>query len=156
MYAAKEAIMTIEHARAEARDHNGDGNVFCQVFFMDTRAFSKGYEEYYRRAERKYDVKYTRCRLSDVREDPETHNLSVRDAAPSEGEASVVQDEFDLVVLSVGMEISEPVKELGRRLGIQLDSYGFCHTTLFNPMETSKAGISVAGPFREPRTYPKP
>ncbi|OGO28434.1 MAG: hypothetical protein A2Z16_09295 [Chloroflexi bacterium RBG_16_54_18] len=155
MYAAKEAIMTIEHARAEARDQNGDGNVFCQVFFMDTRAFSKGYEEYYRRAERKYDVKYTRCRLSDVREDPDTHNLRVQYAAPYEGEDSVVQDEFDLVVLSVGMEISEPVKELGRRLGIQLDPYGFCHTTLFNPMETSKAGIYVAGPFREPKDIPE-
>ncbi len=155
MYAAKEAIMTIEHARAEARDHNGDGNVFCQVFFMDTRAFSKGYEEYYRRAERKYDVKYTRCRLSDVREDPDTHNLHVRYAAPYEGEDAVVQAEFDLVVLSVGMEISEPVKELGRRLGIQLDPYGFCHTTLFNPMETSKAGIYVAGPFREPKDIPE-
>ena len=50
MYAAKEAIMTIEHARAGSRDTNGDADVFCQVFFMDTRAYSKGYEEYYRRA----------------------------------------------------------------------------------------------------------
>jgi heterodisulfide reductase subunit A-like polyferredoxin len=32
---------------------------------MDTRAYSKGYEEYYRRAENKYGVKYTRCRISD-------------------------------------------------------------------------------------------
>lgn len=155
MYAAKEAIMTIEHARAEARDHNGNSEVFCQVFFMDTRAYSKGYEEYYRRAERKYDVKYTRCRLSDVREDPETHNLHVRYSAPYEGSNTIVEEEFDLVVLSVGMEISEPVKELGRRLGIQLDPYGFCHTTLFNPMETSKAGIYAAGPFREPKDIPE-
>ncbi len=155
MYAAKEAMMTIEHARAEARDHNGDAEVFCQVFFMDTRAFSKGYEEYYRRAERKYNVKYTRCRLSDVREDPATQNLRVRYASPYEGVDSVIEEEFDMVVLSVGMEISESVKELGQRMGIQLDSYGFCHTTLFNPMQTSRAGIFVAGPFREPKDIPE-
>ena len=155
MYAAKEAIMTVEHARAEARSGNGDGQVSCQVFFMDTRAFSKGYEEYYRRAEGKYGVKYTRCRLSDLKEDPLTHNIRVRYAAPYQGIHETIEEEFDLLVLSVGMEISEPVKELGRNLGIELDPYGFCHTTLFNPLQTSRAGIFVAGPFREPKDIPE-
>jgi heterodisulfide reductase subunit A-like polyferredoxin len=155
MYAAKEAIMTIEHAMAEARSGNGDGNVTCQVFFMDTRAYSKGYEEYYRRAENKYGVKYTRCRLSDVKEDPITKNLKVRYSNPYEGCSDIIEEEFDLVVLSVGMEISEPVKQLGRDLGIEIDSYGFCHTTLFDPLQASRPGIYVAGPFREPKDIPE-
>ncbi len=155
MYAAKEAIMTIEHAIAEARDGNGDGRVSCEVFFMDTRAFSKGYEEYYRRAEKKYGVRYTRCRISQVLEDPDTHNLLIRYAAPYEGVTEVQEAEFDLVVLSVGMEIAEPVRDLARRLGIELDPYGFCHTTLFDPLQTSRAGIYVAGPFREPKDIPE-
>jgi len=155
MYAAKEAIMTIEHARAEARLGNGDGQVFCQVFFMDTRAFSKGYEEYYRRAEQKYGVKYTRCRLSDVKEDPITKNLIVRYFSPYENGRQIIEEEFDLVVLSVGMEISETVQQLGQSLGIQLDPYGFCHTTLFDPLQTSRPGIYVAGPFREPKDIPE-
>ncbi|HSF79804.1 MAG TPA: FAD-dependent oxidoreductase, partial [Anaerolineales bacterium] len=155
MYAAKEAIMTIEHARAEARSGNGSGDVFCQVFFMDIRAFSKGYEEYYRRAEGKYGVKYTRCRLSDIKEDPLTKNLKVRYFSPYEGGESLVEDEFDLVVLSVGMEISTSVKQLGQELGVELDEYGFCHTTLFDPMQTSREGIFVAGPFREPKDIPE-
>ncbi len=155
MYAAKEAIMTIEHARAEARSGNGDGDVFCQVFFMDTRSYSKGYEEYYRRAEHKYGVKYTRCRLSDVKEDPNSENLIVRYATPYENGGGLIEEEFDLVVLSVGMEISESVKELGHNLGIELDSYGFCHTTLFDPLQTSRPGIYVAGPFREPKDIPE-
>jgi heterodisulfide reductase subunit A-like polyferredoxin len=155
MYAAKEAIMTIEHAQAEARGGNGHGEVSCQVFFMDTRAYSKGYEEYYRRAEEKYGVKYTRCRLSDVKEDPASRNLRVRYSSPFEGSHQTVEEEFDLVVLSVGMEISEPVKELGRTLGVGLDSYGFCHTTLFDPLQTSQKGIYVAGPFREPKDIPE-
>jgi heterodisulfide reductase subunit A len=155
MYAAKEAIMTIEHARAEARSGNGDSQVTCQVFFMDTRAFSKGYEEYYRRAETKYGVKYTRCRLSDLKEDPLTGNLLVRYADPFQDTGGLVEQEFDLVVLSVGMEISDSVKDLGRNLGIELDPYGFCHTTLFDPLQTSRPGIYVAGPFREPKDIPE-
>jgi len=155
MYAAKEAIMTIEHARAEARGGNGQGEVNCQVFFMDTRAYSKGYEEYYRRAEKKYGVKYTRCRLSDVKEDPVTGNLKVRYSNPYQGSQQVVEEEFDLVVLSVGMEIGSSVKRLGRNLGIELDSYGFCHTTLFDPLQTSRQGIYVAGPFKEPKDIPE-
>ena len=155
MYAAKEAIMTIEHAQAEARTGGSHEDVFCQVFFMDTRAYSKGYEEYYRRAEKKYGVKYTRCRLSDVKENPDTHNLVVRYSSPYEGSSDIIEEEFNLVVLSVGMEIGEGVQKLGRQMGIELDQYGFCHTTLFDPLQTSRPGIFVAGPFREPKDIPE-
>jgi len=155
MYAAKEAIMTIEHARTESRDGGGEGDVHCQIFFMDTRAYSKGYEEYYRRADKKYGVKYTRCRLSDIKEDPKTKNLTVRYSRPYEGSSALEEESFDLVVLSVGMEISDSVKELGRSLGIELDDYGFCHTTLFDPLQSSRPGVFVAGPFREPKDIPE-
>ncbi|MEW6716496.1 MAG: FAD-dependent oxidoreductase [Chloroflexota bacterium] len=155
MYAAKEAIMTVEHARAEARSGNGNADVSCHVFFMDTRSYSKGYEEYYRRAEQKYGVQYTRCRLSEVKEKPDIKNLLVRYVSPYEGENAIVEEEYDLVVLSVGMEISEAVKKLGRQMGIELDDYGFCHTTWFDPLQTSRPGIYVAGPFREPKDIPE-
>jgi len=155
MYAAKEAIMTVEHARAEARSGDGNGQVICQVFFMDTRAFGKGYEEYYRRAESKYGVKYTRCRVSEVKEDPRSTNLIVRYSAPYQGQYEPSEAEFDLVVLSVGMEISPTVKALAQNLHIELDEYGFCHTTLFDPIQTSRPGIYVAGPFREPKDIPE-
>jgi heterodisulfide reductase subunit A-like polyferredoxin len=163
MYAAKEAIMAVEHAKAEGHD----GQVQCQVFFMDTRAFSKGYEEYYRRAEKKYGVKYTRCRISALKEDPETHDLVLRYAesdqslvnsdpsSPVTDHCSLITDHFDLVVLSVGMEISDAVKKLGHDLGIELDAYGFCHTTFFDPLQSSRPGIYVAGPFREPKDIPE-
>ena len=60
-----------------------------------------------------------------------------------------------MVVLSVGMEISDSVKDLGRQLGIELDEYGFCHTTLFDPLQTTRDGLYVAGPFREPKDTPE-
>ena len=146
MYAAKEAVMAREH----------DPEVETHVFMMDMRSFSKGYEAYYQRARQQYGVNYTRCRISGLREVIESNDLQVR-YVPDGQDASraITEETFDLVVLSVGMEIAEPVRELGRRLGVELDDYGFCHTALFQPVETSRDGIYVAGPFREPKDIPE-
>ena len=148
MYAAKEAVMAREH----------DPEVEAAVFFMDMRAFSKGYESYYRRAQEQYGVRYVRCRVSAIKEDPQTRGLMVRHVSrPAEGggQASVTEEPFDLVVLSVGMEIAPSVRDLGRRLGVALDEHGFCRTGPFQPLETSRAGIYVAGTFREPKDIPE-
>jgi heterodisulfide reductase subunit A-like polyferredoxin len=162
MYAAKEAVMAREHD-PETRVH---------IFMMDMRAFSKGYEAYYQRARKQYGIEYTRCRISGLRETPETGDLVVRYVPEGSGQWSGVSgqagtphltthhsplttDVFDLVVLSVGMEMSQSVRDLGRRLGVELDEYGFCHTSLFQPVETSRPGIFAAGPFREPKDIPE-
>jgi heterodisulfide reductase subunit A-like polyferredoxin len=153
MYATKEAIFIKEHDR--------DAQV--QVLMMDIRAFSKGYEAYYRRAEEQYGIQYVRSRISELKEDPETGNLILRYARDQGNvtsltqapQSQIVEGEFDLVVLSVGMQISDAVKQLGHGLGIELDEYGFCRTTLFNPVETSRPGIYAVGPFREPKDIPE-
>ncbi len=157
MYATKEAIMAIEHER----------DTQVTVFMMDMRAFSKGYYEYYRRAEERYGIRYVRSRVSFVREDPKTHNLILRYV---EGEwtrghgdteteystrSAVREEEFDLVVLSVGMEMPEGVRELARRLNVNVDEYGFCKTQPFQPLQTSRPGILAVGPFREPKDIPE-
>ncbi|NIM93190.1 MAG: FAD-dependent oxidoreductase [Anaerolineales bacterium] len=153
MSATKEAILI--------RDHCPDTEV--QVFMMDTRAFSKGYEAYYRRAQSEYDIKYTRCRISGVREDPKTNNLVLRysdnqatgQSTVSNLQSPLVEDTFDMVILSVGMEISPAVRHFGESLGIELDEYGFCHTLSFAPVESSRSGIYAVGPFREPKDIPE-
>ncbi len=142
MYATKEAVI--------AKEHYPDLDI--HVFMMDMRAFSKGYWGYFERARDRYGVHYTRCRISALREDPRTHDLIVR---YQDEDGQVASERFDLVVLSVGMEISPSVRELGRRLGIELDEYGFCHTVQFNPLETSRPGIYAVGPFREPKDIPE-
>ncbi|MFQ6057592.1 MAG: FAD-dependent oxidoreductase [Anaerolineae bacterium] len=143
MYATKEAIM--------AKEHEPDTDV--HVFMMDMRAFSKGYEEYYRRARGQYGIEYVRCRVSAVKENPKSHNLIVRYVR--EQGAPITEEEFDLVVLSVGMEISDSVRKLARDLGIELDDYGFCHTVRFDPVQTSRPGIYAIGPFTEPKDIPE-
>ncbi len=142
MYATKEAIIAKEHAP----------NTDIHVFMMDMRAFSKGYWNYFERARQKYGVRYHRCRVSAIHEDPHSHDLILR-YADENGQPQ--QARFDLVVLSVGMEMSASVRQLGQRLGIELDSYGFCHTAQFNPLESSRPGIYAVGPFREPKDIPE-
>ncbi|MEW6567844.1 MAG: FAD-dependent oxidoreductase [Chloroflexota bacterium] len=159
MAATKEAILLREH----------DPEAMVRVFVMDVRAFSKGYQAYYRRARQQHGIDYVRCRISEVREEPQTGNLILRflpegrgTPHPPKGRGTtcrapteVVEEVFDLVVLSVGMEISESVRQLGRRLGIELDNYGFCQTLTFAPVQTTRPGIYAVGPFREPKDIPE-
>ncbi|HEX9618298.1 MAG TPA: FAD-dependent oxidoreductase [Anaerolineales bacterium] len=142
MYATKEAVI--------AKEHQPDLDV--HVFMMDMRAFSKGYWDYFERARSRYGVQYHRARVSALREDPRTHDLILH--YPEEN-GELRDERFDMVVLSVGMEMSDSVRELGRQMGIELDEYGFCHTVQFNPLETSRPGIYAAGPFREPKDIPE-
>jgi heterodisulfide reductase subunit A-like polyferredoxin len=142
MYATKEAVIAKEH----------QPGLDVHVFMMDMRAFSKGYWAYFDRARQRYGVHYHRSRVSMIRQDPQTQDLILH--YPGE-DGSLHDERFDLVVLSVGMEIAQPVRDLGRQLGIELDEYGFCHTVQFNPLETSRPGIFAAGPFREPKDIPE-
>jgi NADPH-dependent glutamate synthase beta subunit-like oxidoreductase len=75
MYAAKEAMI--------AKEHDPDADI--HIFMMDARAFSKGYAEYYRRAQERYGVKYSRCRISSLKENPANGNLLVRYQTEDEG-----------------------------------------------------------------------
>ncbi|HDQ73940.1 MAG TPA: FAD-dependent oxidoreductase [Chloroflexi bacterium] len=146
MYATKEAIMAIDH----------EPGTEVTVFMMDMRAFSKGYFEYYRRAQSRYGVRFVRSRISYVREDLETHDLVLRYVSEQgENGGSVIEEAFDLLVLSVGMEIPGDVRELGQRLGVALDEHGFCRTLPFEPLQTSREGIFAVGPFREPKDIPE-
>lgn len=149
MYATKEATM--------AKEHNPELDI--HVFMMDMRAFSKGYLSYYERARTRYGIQYHRCRVSSLYEDRQTHDILLRYAdssSPDTPQTPAIREErFDLVILSVGMEISEPVRELARRMNIELDEYGFCHTIQFDPVETSRHGIYAVGPFREPKDIPE-
>jgi heterodisulfide reductase subunit A-like polyferredoxin len=142
MYATKEAVI--------AKEHQPDLDV--HVFMMDMRAFSKGYWSYFERARDRYGVEYHRCRISAIREDPDSQDLILHYL---DQDGKLVEERFGLVVLSVGMEISESVRNLGARLGVELDEYGFCHTVQFNPLETSRPGIFAVGPFREPKDIPE-
>ncbi len=138
MYATKEAML--------AKERTGD--VHCQIFMMDERAFNKEFNAYYQQAQEKFGVEYTRCRISIVLEDPETNDLLLR--YPDE-DGNFVEDRFDMVVLSVGALPPNGSRDLANLLGIELNPYGFCQTDKFAPLETSQPGIYVCGTFSSPK-----
>ncbi len=142
MYATKEAIIAKEHV---------GGDLECDVFFMDMRAFSKGFDEYYQRA-KELGVQYIRCRPPIVKEIPETKNLIVEYLAEDDKKES---REYDLVVLSVGLQPPKSVKEISEKFGIELKEYNFCKTPSFKPVESTREGVYVSGPFTEPKDIPE-
>jgi len=142
-YATKEAVI--------AKEHLGRGSVDCYIFFMDMRTFGKGFEEYYDRAREEYGVRYTRCRIGEVVEDPRTHDLEVV-FEDEEGRAG--RERFDLVVLSTGLDPPPTVKELAQAAGVALTEQGFVRTGVFDPVATSRPGVFACGALSGPKDIP--
>lgn len=140
MYAMKEAVIAQEHT----------AGVHCHIFFMDMRAFGKEFDDYYERAKEEHEIKFTRCRISSIEEDPDTKNLLLRYVEDGE----LKEGEFELVVLSVGLSPPVDAEKLSEKLGIELNKYNFCSTKLFSPLETSRKGIYVSGAFSSPKDIP--
>jgi len=141
MYAIKEAVI--------AREHNP--NLHCTVFFMDIRAYGKEFDAYYSRAEKEYGVRFVRSRISNIERILESQNLIVRyveDGEPKE-------EEFNLVVLSVGMRPPKHAEEFAKTFDIKLNKYNFCSTETFSPLATSRPGIFVCGAFSSPKDIPE-
>ncbi|HHV61587.1 MAG TPA: CoB--CoM heterodisulfide reductase iron-sulfur subunit A family protein [Firmicutes bacterium] len=142
MYASKEAVIAKEHAPG----------VEPTIFYMDMRSYGKGFDSYIERAKSEYGVRYIRTRVADISEVPETNNLIV---SYEDEVGRVVTEEFDLVVLSVGLEPPKSAAGLARALGIELDEYGFARTGTFDPVETSRPGVFVCGAMQGPKDIPE-
>ena len=140
MYATKEAVLAKQRL----------GDVHCRVFMMDERAFNKEFNAYFYQACETYGVEYTRCRVSEINQNPENQNLILSYPDPHQG-GKIIQEEFDMVVLSVGVRPPAGAKVVSEQLGFDLNQYGFCQTDKFNPLETSQPGIYVCGAFSTPK-----
>ncbi|MFH0907996.1 MAG: FAD-dependent oxidoreductase [bacterium] len=142
MYATKEAIVAKEHCGSD---------LACDIYFMDMRAFGKGFEAYYKRALAQ-GVRYIRCRPPGIEELPETGNLVVKYLSEDERKTS---SEYDMVVLSTGLCAPRSARELSRTFGVELNEFNFCKTSTFRPVESSRDGVLVCGPFTEPKDIPE-
>jgi heterodisulfide reductase subunit A-like polyferredoxin len=142
MYATKEAVIAREH----------DNNIEPTIFYMDIRAFGKNFETYYERAKTESGVRYVKCAVSKVREDFNTKNLVI---AYIDEAGKIIEEEFEMVVLSVGLEPAKHTVEMAKRLGVEVDKYGFAKTASFSPHTTSKDGIYVCGVYQGPKDIPE-
>ena len=142
MYAIKDAMIAKEHAH---------GDLDCAVFNMDIRTFGKDYEKYYQRARDKAGVRFVKARIHTIDEIGANKDLRIRYV----DENGALQEEiFDIVVLSVGLQVSPSTIELARRLDIDLDRYNFAVTQTFAPVETSRPGVFACGVFQSPKDIP--
>jgi heterodisulfide reductase subunit A len=142
MYGMKEAVIAKEHTPI---------NLHTTIYYMDMRSYGKEFDAYRIRAEEEYGVRFVRSRVAGVTEDPLTNNLIVHfveDETPK-------TEEFDMVVLSIGMQPPKNVEALAKSLGIKLNKYNFCETQTFAPMDTSKPGVFVCGAFSAPKDIPE-
>ena len=140
MYSIKEAVIAKEHG----------GNMKPSIFFMDMRAFGKEFDEYYNRAQKEYGIRFVRSRIASVAEDTKTRNLVLKYTEGGEPKEEV----FNLVVLAVGLRPPADAEALSRIMKFRLNDDGFCQTSVFSPVETSRPGIFVGGAFSAPKDIP--
>ena len=142
MYATKQAIIAREH----------DGNIKPTIFYMEMRAFGKEFDRYVDRAKNEYHVHYQRAMISAVRDEVGTGNLILR-YAKEDGE--LVNETFDMVVLSVGFQPHKDAGAFAEIFGIEPNPYGFAKTSPFQPVDTSRPGIYVTGIYQGPKDIPE-
>ena len=133
-----------------AKDHDPDTK--ATIFHNDIRSYGKDFERFYQRAENLDGVRFIRSYVTLGREIPESKNVTIRYSTTDEG---VKEEEFDLVVLSVGLNPPAGAKGLAEKFGIELNEHGFCKTNPLNPIETSRPGIYVSGAFQGPLDIPE-
>ena len=141
-YTQKQVILTKDH----------DPPADCTIFHNDIRSYGKDFEAYYKRTEELPGTRFIRSYASIIGEDPESKNLTVRYSTPDEG---VKEEEFDMVVLSIGLNPPADNDLLGKTYGIELNPHGFCKTAPTNPMETTRPGVFVSGAFQGPMDIPE-
>ncbi len=139
MYAIKEAMVAKEH----------DHDVEITIYYMDIRTQGKDFDAAQRRAEA-MGVRFVRAKVADVT--PWENRLQLT-YATSDG--SHFFEPFDLVVLSVGLESPRDARDIAQKVGVELNRYDFCQTSTFNPLQTSREGVVVAGAFQGPKDIPE-
>ncbi|MCP4118407.1 MAG: CoB--CoM heterodisulfide reductase iron-sulfur subunit A family protein [Desulfobacteraceae bacterium] len=131
MIALKEAVLVRKRSRC---------TIETVIYYMDMRCFSKEFEAYRRRAENEYGVILKKGRPHSVRYNRNTGGLGIYIT----GDSGVREDEeYDMVVLSLGQRPGKGVKELSQVTGIGLNPLGFFEEP---PLwEYDKTGVFAAG-----------
>ncbi|MGO9612648.1 MAG: FAD-dependent oxidoreductase [Dissulfurispiraceae bacterium] len=141
MYATKQAIIAKEH----------DAHIEPTIFFMEMRAFGKDFDKYVERAKNQYGVRYQRAMISAIREEPGTGDLMLRYAAE---DGKLINETFDMAVLSIGLEPHKNAIEFAKTFGIQTNSFRFPRTSSLRPVESTREGIFVTGAYQGPKDIP--
>ena len=147
MYSLKLAELAREYMDAEVVE-----------FYRDMRTFGKEYEQFYHRAEQA-GVEFVRFRRNGSSADAlhveaENGRLAVKTTDLYSGKPNV--EEVDMIILSTGLEPHDDQGEVARVFGVSTSPDGFFlekHPKLA-PVETSTAGVYLAGACQSPKDIP--
>jgi heterodisulfide reductase subunit A len=141
MFTAKQAHLV--------REKLPDANI--TIFYMDVRAFGKGFEEFYDRVKNE-GVDYRRGSVSEIYKKGD--RLVVRAEDTLEGEP--VEVEADLVVLAAGLTARKDTDKIAKILKLSKSSDRFlmeAHPKL-RPVDTATDGVFLAGTCQGPKDIP--
>jgi len=140
-YAVKEAGLAMDHVKG----------LEASIFYMDMRTTGKDFERYYNRAQEN-GVRFIKSRISSLGPGQDEGDLEIRYTTP---EGVLKKENFNLVVLSVGLVPGPAGAELAGRLGLELDGEGFPTGDGFKPVRTVREGIYACGAVLEPKDIPQ-
>ena len=123
------------------------------IFYIDIRAFGKGFEEFYRQAQ-DMGVMFIKGRAIAL-EEKEDGTIKVRYEDMEDG-GKIKEDEFDLVVLSVGLLPNYEITKVFKNVKLKIDPFGWVDqpNATSNPAETNIPGVFVAGTAAGPKDIP--
>jgi heterodisulfide reductase subunit A len=130
------------------KEHNPDLDV--KVFYIDMRAFGKGFEDLFRRS-KGMGVRYIRGLPGSIQEDPKSKDLilTVENTATNK----IEKHRAEMVVLAVGVKPPKDMKVIQEMLALQKNSDGFyleAHPKL-QPVDSATRGIFFAGCAEGPK-----
>ena len=130
------------------KEHWPDTEIY--VFYIDIRAFGKGFEDLFRRA-RKEGVIFVRGIPGEIIEDIKTDDLMLLGENTLLG--SPYRYKMNMVILSVGIRPRQGADSLQRLLNLSTDTDGFymeAHPKL-RPVDTTTGGVFLAGAAEGPK-----
>jgi heterodisulfide reductase subunit A len=139
-YAIKQAIQAIDHNRP----------LSVTIFHTDLRTHGKNFERLFNQAKER-GISFERCRVHAVQAGESPKSVNLRFVTEN---GRQMDEDFDLVVLSVGIEPPLEAAALAERTGIELTPEGFAATSCFSPVSTSRSGIFACGRFLGPMDIP--
>ncbi len=131
------------------KEHYPDCEV--DVFYMDIRAFGKGFEDLYVRSKAE-GVRYLRGLPGRVSEDPKTSDLILKWENQDEG-GQIEDRRYGMVVLAVGLEPNKETEPIRTMLTLSKTSDGFLlesHNKL-DPVSAPTRGVLLAGCVESPK-----
>ncbi len=142
MYSIKQSIITKEHLKEADLD----------LYYMDIRAFGKGFERYYNMAEGTEGINFKRNRIAEIEKDKATDQITIKSLDKDD---NIEAENYDLVILSVGLKPNEEVSEMMKNLKIRVNKFGFADVDEVNPLKTSRAGVYACGVITGPKDIPE-